>query len=180
AGERGPGRAGADHNEINRKLIHALVVPLPNWTRAAPVRRLAQEARSRPPPSADGCPLARSAPQRVPARPAWVPASAIGAMAAERPRRMACHGCRGRHSLEEALAVERGSPPDAGRDVRDFSLHPVPMPQRRVLLWMCVLVAVNQLGFGAMVPSLPLYAQSFAVPASAIGLAGAAHGLAPV
>src|SRR5262249_29866415 len=98
AGERGPGRAGADHNEINRKLIHALVVPLPNWTRAAPVRRLAQEARSRPPPSADGCPLARSAPQRVPARPAWVPASAIGAMAAWRPRRMACHCCRSRHS----------------------------------------------------------------------------------
>ncbi|HJZ29777.1 MAG TPA: MFS transporter [Hyphomicrobiaceae bacterium] len=52
------------------------------------------------------------------------------------------------------------------------------MPQRRVLLWMCVLVAVNQLGFGAMVPSLPLYAQSFAVPASAIGLAVAAYGLA--
>lgn len=43
---------------------------------------------------------------------------------------------------------------------------------------MCVLVAVNQLGFGAMVPSLPLYAQSFGVAASAIGLAVAAYGLA--
>jgi MFS transporter, DHA1 family, multidrug resistance protein len=43
---------------------------------------------------------------------------------------------------------------------------------------MCVLVAVNQLGFGAMVPSLPLYAQSFGVPASAIGMAVAAYGLA--
>lgn len=43
---------------------------------------------------------------------------------------------------------------------------------------MCVLVAVNQLGFGAMVPSLPLYAQSFGVSASAIGLAVAAYGLA--
>lgn len=50
--------------------------------------------------------------------------------------------------------------------------------QRRVLLWMCVLVAVNQFGFGAMVPSVPLYAQSFGVPASAIGLAIAAYGLA--
>jgi MFS family permease len=50
--------------------------------------------------------------------------------------------------------------------------------ERRVLIWMCVLVAVNQLGFGAMVPSLPLYAQSFGVPASAIGLAIAAYGLA--
>jgi MFS family permease len=50
--------------------------------------------------------------------------------------------------------------------------------ERRVLVWMCVLVAVNQLGFGAMVPSLPLYAQSFGVPASAIGLAVAVYGLA--
>jgi MFS family permease len=50
--------------------------------------------------------------------------------------------------------------------------------ERRILLWMCVLVAVNQFGFGAMVPSLPLYAQSFGVPASAIGMAIAAYGLA--
>jgi MFS transporter, DHA1 family, multidrug resistance protein len=50
--------------------------------------------------------------------------------------------------------------------------------ERRVLLWMCVLVGVNQLGFGAMVPSLPLYAQSFGVSASAIGLAVAVYGLA--
>jgi MFS family permease len=50
--------------------------------------------------------------------------------------------------------------------------------ERRVLVWMCVLVAVNQLGFGAMIPSLPLYAQSFGVPASAIGLAIAVYGLA--
>jgi DHA1 family multidrug resistance protein-like MFS transporter len=50
--------------------------------------------------------------------------------------------------------------------------------ERRILLWMCVLVGVNQLGFGAMVPSLPLYANSFGVSASAIGLAVAAYGLA--
>ncbi len=50
--------------------------------------------------------------------------------------------------------------------------------ERRVLVWMCVLVAVNQLGFGAMIPSLALYAQSFGVPASAIGMAVAAYGLA--
>jgi MFS family permease len=43
---------------------------------------------------------------------------------------------------------------------------------------MCLLVAVNQLGFGAMVPSLPLYANSFGVSASAIGLAVAAYGFA--
>ena len=43
---------------------------------------------------------------------------------------------------------------------------------------MCLLVGVNQLGFGAMVPSLPLYASSFGVSASAVGLAVAAYGLA--
>ena len=48
----------------------------------------------------------------------------------------------------------------------------------RILYWMCVLVAVNQLGFGAMIPSLPLYAQSFGVPASAVGMAVAVYGLA--
>ena len=50
--------------------------------------------------------------------------------------------------------------------------------ERRILLWMCLLVGVNQLGFGAMVPSLPLYASTFGVSASAIGLAVAAYGLA--
>jgi DHA1 family multidrug resistance protein-like MFS transporter len=43
---------------------------------------------------------------------------------------------------------------------------------------MSLLVAVNQLGFGAMVPALPLYANSFGVSASAIGLAVAAYGFA--
>ena len=52
------------------------------------------------------------------------------------------------------------------------------LSRERVLLWMCVLIAINQLGFGAMIPSLPLYAQSFGVAASAIGLAVAVYGLA--
>src|SRR5690348_1013459 len=50
--------------------------------------------------------------------------------------------------------------------------------ERRILVWMCVLVAVNQLGFGAMVPSLPLYASSFGVSASAVGLTVAIYGFA--
>ena len=50
--------------------------------------------------------------------------------------------------------------------------------ERTILLWMCVLVGVNQLGFGAMVPALPLYARSFGVSASAIGLAVAVYGFA--
>jgi len=48
----------------------------------------------------------------------------------------------------------------------------------RILVWMCVLIAVNQLGFGGIVPVLALYARSFNVPQSAIGVAIAVYGLA--
>lgn len=50
--------------------------------------------------------------------------------------------------------------------------------ERRVLLWMCVLIFVNQLGFGSIVPAMPLYADSFGISASAIGFAVAIYGLA--
>ena len=50
--------------------------------------------------------------------------------------------------------------------------------ERRALIAMCVLIFSNQLGFGAMVPSLPLYAESFGVSATAIGMAIAVFGLA--
>jgi len=50
--------------------------------------------------------------------------------------------------------------------------------ERSILFWMCVLVGANQLGFGGVVPALPLYAQSFGVSASAIGMAVAIYGLA--
>lgn len=43
---------------------------------------------------------------------------------------------------------------------------------------MCVLIAVNQLGFGGIVPVIALYARSFGVLQSAIGLAIAIYGLA--
>jgi MFS family permease len=43
---------------------------------------------------------------------------------------------------------------------------------------MCVLIAVNQLGFGSIVPVLALYARSFGVAQSAIGLAIGVYGLA--
>jgi MFS family permease len=43
---------------------------------------------------------------------------------------------------------------------------------------MCVLIAVNQLGFGGIVPVLPLYARSFGVSQAAIGAAIAVYGLA--
>ncbi len=47
-----------------------------------------------------------------------------------------------------------------------------------ILAWMCVLIAVNQLGFGGIVPVLALYARSFGVSQSAIGVAIAIYGLA--
>src|SRR5260370_33024753 len=55
----------------------------------------------------------------------------------------------------------------------------MPAPARtRILTWMCVLIAVNQLGFGSIIPALALYARSFDVTQSAIGLAIAIYGLA--
>src|SRR5204862_6336113 len=50
--------------------------------------------------------------------------------------------------------------------------------EHRILLWMCVLIAVNQVGFGSVVPVLPLYASSFGVSPTAIGLTVAIYGLA--
>jgi len=62
----------------------------------------------------------------------------------------------------------------------------MPVPRKRpananwILFWMCALAAVNQLGFGGVVPALPLYAKSFGVSVSAIGMAIAAYGLARI
>src|SRR3712207_7919933 len=50
--------------------------------------------------------------------------------------------------------------------------------RNRVLVWVCVLIAVNQLGFGSIVPVIPLYAREFGVSQSAIGLTIAIYGLA--
>lgn len=50
--------------------------------------------------------------------------------------------------------------------------------ERRTLAWMCVLIGVNQLGFGAIIPVMPLYAQSFGVSQAAIGTTIAVYGLA--
>ncbi len=50
--------------------------------------------------------------------------------------------------------------------------------RNRVLVWICALTCVNQLGFGSIVPVVPLYARSFGVPQSAIGLTIGIYGLA--
>ena len=44
--------------------------------------------------------------------------------------------------------------------------------------WVCLIVAVNQVGFGMIVPVISLYAQDFGVAESAIGVAIAIYGLA--
>jgi MFS transporter, DHA1 family, multidrug resistance protein len=50
--------------------------------------------------------------------------------------------------------------------------------ENRILTWICALTFVNQLGFGAIVPAVPLYARSFGVSLMAIGLTIAGYGLA--
>lgn len=46
-----------------------------------------------------------------------------------------------------------------------------------ILAWLCVVVGINQLGFGIIVPVLPLFASSFGVSQAAIGLTIAVYGL---
>lgn len=50
--------------------------------------------------------------------------------------------------------------------------------RNRALVWVCILIAVNQLGFGSIVPVVPLYAETFGVTNAAIGLTIAIYGLA--
>lgn len=47
-----------------------------------------------------------------------------------------------------------------------------------ILVWVCVLIFVNQLGFGSIVPVVPLYAEAFDVSSTLIGLTIAVYGLA--
>lgn len=50
--------------------------------------------------------------------------------------------------------------------------------RNRILVWMCVTIFVNQLGFGSIVPVVPLYADTFGVSLTAIGLSVAVYGVA--
>ncbi len=49
---------------------------------------------------------------------------------------------------------------------------------QKVLIWMCVLICANQLGFGSIVPVIALYAEDYGVSQTAIGLTIAVYGLA--
>jgi multidrug resistance protein len=50
--------------------------------------------------------------------------------------------------------------------------------RRETLIWICTVIAVNQLGFGSIVPVAALYADSFGVSEAAVGLTIAVYGLA--
>jgi multidrug resistance protein len=51
------------------------------------------------------------------------------------------------------------------------------LAENRVLMWVCLVIAVNQLGFGIIVPVTPIYARTFGVSEAAIGLVVAIYGL---
>ena len=48
------------------------------------------------------------------------------------------------------------------------------------LFWLCLVIGVNQLGWGIISPSLPLYADSFGVSEAAVGLTVSVYGLGRV
>ncbi len=50
--------------------------------------------------------------------------------------------------------------------------------ENRVLIWLCGVIFLTQLGFGSIVPVVPLYAREFGVSQWAIGLTIAVYGLA--
>jgi MFS transporter, DHA1 family, multidrug resistance protein len=51
------------------------------------------------------------------------------------------------------------------------------LAENRILTWVCLVIAVNQLGFGIIVPVTPIYARTFGVGEAAIGLVVAIYGL---
>lgn len=51
------------------------------------------------------------------------------------------------------------------------------MSGNQILLWVCVTISVNQLGFGIIVPITPIYASTFGVDEAAVGMVVAIYGL---
>lgn len=68
-------------------------------------------------------------------------------------------------------------PSRAGRGVSSWRAVEV-IRRNETLFWVCVLIFVNQLGFGSIVPVVPLYADEFGVSAAAIGATIAVYGAA--
>jgi multidrug resistance protein len=51
------------------------------------------------------------------------------------------------------------------------------LAENQILMWVCLVIFVNQLGFGIIVPVTPIYARTFGVSEAAIGLVVAIYGL---
>lgn len=71
-------------------------------------------------------------------------------------------------------APSAGGPPPRGLKNRVRATY----TRNRILIWACILICVNQLGFGSIVPILPLYAETFGVSKALIGMTIAVYGLA--
>ena len=73
------------------------------------------------------------------------------------------------------MAVQdRSSQPPATSSSSPLAL----LREQRVFLTLCILILVNQLGFGLITPILPLYADSFGLGPSLIGVVIGVYGLA--
>src|SRR6266508_4707881 len=94
-------------------------------------------------------------------RPTESKVHALSKPAASIPRAAAAR-LEARNGGPPPIPVGSESPNLAMSSGRDHSTMPV-MRSRpdRVLVWICVLIAVNQLGVGGTVPVLALYARSF-------------------
>jgi MFS family permease len=62
--------------------------------------------------------------------------------------------------------------------VQRLAALPVWYRNNPTLAWICILIAVNQTGFGSIVPIVPLYAKTFDVSQFLIGFSVAVYGLA--
>ncbi|MGD9894813.1 MAG: MFS transporter, partial [Dehalococcoidia bacterium] len=73
------------------------------------------------------------------------------------------------------MAVQdRSSQPQSTSSISPIAL----LREQRVFLTLCILILINQLGFGLITPILPLYADSFGLGPSLIGVVIGVYGMA--
>lgn len=77
------------------------------------------------------------------------------------------------------MSLPTDSEREPGRNRSNVVLRTVALVRRNeTLFWVCLLIFVNQLGFGSIVPVVPLYADAFGVSATLIGATIAVYGAA--
>ena len=125
--------------------------------------------------------ITAGSPARGPARGAHDPAPVHGAGPGGRGRAAGALRRRGRRRARRAIqtAATRHRTPTPMIPALDHQAGFARWyAENRILTWICALTFVNQLGFGAIVPAVPLYARTFGVSLTAIGLTIAGYGLA--